>query len=68
MRRGHGERGGGFSGDGSSGGASAAPKTSELGHYDKSATPEVEPTGRKATLVSGAWWALLIACVLASCR
>jgi len=27
----------------------------------------VEPTGRQATLVSGAWWALLIACVLASC-
>ena len=43
-------------------------KTSELGHYDKSSTPEVEPTGLKASLVSGAWWALLIACILASCR
>ena len=68
MRRGHGERGGGFSGDGSSGGASAAAKTSELGHYDKSATPEVEPTGRKVTLFFGAWKALLIVCILASCR
>ena len=68
VRRGHGERDGGFGDDGSSGDASAAAKTSELGYDDKSATPEVEPTGRKATLVSGEWWALLIACVLASCR
>ena len=39
----------------------------ELGYYGKITTLEVEPTGRQATLVSGAWWALLIMCVLASC-
>ena len=47
---------------------SAAAKTSKLGRYGKSATPEVEPKGQKATLVSGTRWALLIACVLASSR
>jgi len=56
---------GGFGGGG--GGACAAAKTSGLGYYDKSTTPEVEPTGRKAALVFGEWWALLTACVLASC-
>ena len=68
MQRGHRERSGGPGGSGSGSGAGAAAKTSELGHYDKSTTPEVELTGRKATLVSGALWALLIACVLASSR
>ena len=62
----HGRCGGVFGCGG--GGASAAAKTSELGHYNESATPEVEPTGQKATLVIGAWRAVLIACVLASCR
>jgi len=60
--------GGSGGGSGWNGSGSAAAKTSELGHYDKCATPEVEPTGRKATLISGAWLALLIACVLASSR
>ena len=63
VRRQNGRFGGNFEGSGG-GGASAAAKTSGLGNYDKSATPEVGPTGRKATLVSEAWWTLLIACVL----
>jgi len=46
-----GERGGVSGGDGSGGRAGAVAKTSEPGHYDKSATPEMEPTGRKTTLL-----------------
>ena len=42
VRRGHGERDGGFGDDGSSGDASAAAKTSELGHDNKRPTPVLE--------------------------
>jgi len=38
VRRGHGERDGGFGGDGSGGGASAAAKTKQLGRFVKKTT------------------------------
>ena len=47
-------------GQGGGGGTSAAAKTKQLGYYYKTTTPEVEPTGREATLVCGEWWALLL--------
>jgi len=58
VRRGHGERGGDFGGDGSSGGASAAAKTSELGHDDESPAEVLEAVWREATLQPRSWWDL----------
>jgi len=50
VRRGHGERGGGFGGDSTGGGGSAAAKTSGLGDYDKRPTAALETASREATM------------------
>ena len=52
MRRGHGERGGGFGADGSGGGRSAAAKTSGLGCYDERSAEEREEARWHTALIS----------------
>jgi len=56
VRRGHGERGGGFGGGG--GGANEAAKTNQLGRYDTKPEEELEAARMEATLkpdYGGTW-------------